>query len=509
MVLQRGGEGLRKPTRAYRCELRINLTSCSTGQDQVLTAEETQVNEILTAAKMAEMNAGFETLDFPPSKNFMSVKAEIEASAVFHIIRQMPKGAGLHLHDTALASASWVVQEITYWPNLYMCYVPDDQLLMKFFAEPDQSCEWQLVSDVRASYPTPDDFDQQLLARLSILTDNPDEKYPDLNSVWSAFEKVFIAITDMVMYRPAWEAYLYQALQEFADDNVLYIEFRGTLPMLYELDGTQLTPTETMTVYRDTAKRFLADHPDQYFGTRYIYAPPRHVDNATMEGYISLVKELRTEFPEFVAGFDLVGQEDKGLPLRAFLDLLLTLSDAHVPVFYHSGETAWIGMSTDENIIDALLLNATRIGHGYAITKHPEARELALEKDVPLEICPISNQVLKLVSDLRNHPMAALVADGFPVVVSADDPGTWGAIGLSYDFYEAFMGLGGAKADLRFLKQLAINSINYSSLEEDAKQELMLMWVKKWDEFITASARLYSRTSKKFFACTTMYNNEV
>lgn len=474
------------------------------GQDQVLTAEEQQVNELLMAAKLKEMNHGFETLNYPPSKNFIAVRHEIEASDVFKIIKEMPKGAGLHLHDTALASAIWVVEEITYWPDLYMCYTPQDQLLMKFFSKPDTSCSWKLVSDVRASYPTEEDFNKELLSRLSLLTDNPDEKYPDENAAWAAFQGYFVAITDMLMYRPAWEGYLYHALQEFVDDNVLYIEFRGTLPPIYELNGTLLTPEATMAVYRDTAQRFLNDHPDQYFGTRFIYAPPRRVDNDTMEGYISLVKQLREQFPDFVAGFDLVGQEDQGLPLKDFVGSLLKLSEAQIPVFYHSGETAWMGMSTDENLIDALLLNASRLGHGYAITKHPEAKELALEKDVPLEICPISNQVLKMVDDLRNHPAAGLVANGFPVVVSADDPGAWGAVGLSHDFYEAFMALGGAKADLRFLKQLAVNSILFSSLDEEKKSQLMLKWVAKWDEFIASTNRFYSSTSKRFYPKTTL-----
>jgi adenosine deaminase CECR1 len=121
----------------------------------------------------------------------------------------------------------------------------------------------------------------------------------------------------------------------------------------------------------------------------------------------------------------------------------------------------------------------------YALIKHPKLMKMVKEKGIAIEINPISNQVLKLVNDLRNHPAGYFFAENLPVVVSNDDPGFWGARALSYDFYEAFIGIMSRKADLRALKQLALNSITYSCMNDSENQKLMDIWNKRWRNFLT------------------------
>lgn len=138
--------------------------------------------------------------------------------------------------------------------------------------------------------------------------------------------------------------------------------------------------------------------------------------------------------------------------------------------------------------------------------KYPNLLKIVKERKIGIEVNPISNQVLKLVDDLRNHPSAILFSDDYPVVISryagdffcqllkyfltnfpficSDDPSFWGALPLTHDFYFAFLGIASAKQDLRAIKKLILNSFDFSALDDQQKFQAKSIWLKKWDAFI-------------------------
>lgn len=134
--------------------------------------------------------------------------------------------------------------------------------------------------------------------------------------------------------------------------------------------------------------------------------------------------------------------------------------------------------------MDAILLNTTRIGHGYALLKHPLLWNIVRRRDIAVEVSPISNQILGLVSDLRNHPGSFFLSQSIPMVICNDDPGFWNSKGVSYDFYYTLISLASYNSGLRTLKKLVWNSIKYSALNVKDKKMAFIMLQNQWNQFI-------------------------
>lgn len=128
-----------------------------------------------------------------------------------------------------------------------------------------------------------------------------------------------------------------------------------------------------------------------------------------------------------VTGFDLVGEESQGRPLRDFVPELLAFQaecrrrDVEIPFLFHCGETLDMGSPTDGNLVDALLLHSKRIGHGFALPKHPLLLQKMRAQGVCVELCPISNEILGLTPRVNGHAMYPLLANNVHCAVSSDN----------------------------------------------------------------------------------------
>ncbi|XP_054656910.1 adenosine deaminase 2-A isoform X3 [Dunckerocampus dactyliophorus] len=475
------------PDPIKRDQLIAQEASRQTGGKVALTPVERKLDAKLRQMKEREMWAD----PFPPALHFFKAKPLIQRSSIFKLLQNMPKGAALHIHSSSLVSVEWLVKNVTYRPHCYVCFTWDNSVRFVFSQRqpfPRWDCfYWQLLHTLRAKNGDPASFDASLMQHLTLITEDPDGEYPNQDAVWEKFEKAFIATAGLVSHAPVLRDYIFQGLQELHQDNVMYLELRSGLSRAYELDGTIHDKMWTLRTFQEVTNKFVKDHPD-FLGARLILSVHRAWSASEVKAAVKEAIELQKEFPDVVAGFDLVGREDSRRPLWYFRDAL-SLPDqlgVTLPYFFHAGETDEEGTEVDQNILDALLFNTSRIGHGYALARHPLAKELSRKRNVAVELCPISNQVLKLISDLRNHPAGVLMSEGHPMVISSDDPSMFGNTGLAYDFFQAFMGIGGLKANLGTLKELALNSIRYSSLPDHLKDAGQAMWQKKWDTFISA-----------------------
>ncbi|XP_047999194.1 adenosine deaminase 2-like [Leguminivora glycinivorella] len=456
----------------------------SVGGKLHLSDKEQAANAILMRLKEKELDHSFNNPQFFNfSRPYFTYKDDMKHSKVYQLIRRMPKGAALHVHSSLMLDADYLVS-LTYENHLYACLTDDDLILHFSNAEPVRPCpvKWNLLSTLRHASDDVEQFDAKLKEHFTLGPEDNMGFNTNVNEAWKEFNKVYHTIKSLINYRPVREKMFYQALKDFYNDNVMYIEIRSGLSSLYELDGTQHDKIYLAVLYKEITEKFMKDNPG-FMGVKIIVTRARSASVEQVRESLNLARQLKKAMPCMFAGFDLVGQEDMGKPLNNFLPDLLGAKD-EINYYFHGGETNWYGSPTDENLFDAILLGSKRIGHGYALIKHPALMKAVHRKDIAIEVNVISNSVLSLVQDLRNHPLGTYLALGLPVVLSSDDPGVWGAKPMSDDFYVAFVAIASRHADLRMLKQLAINSIRYSALNDKGKTTLFKSFEKKWEDFI-------------------------
>lgn len=274
-----------------------------------------------------------------------------------------------------------------------------------------------------------------------------------VNAIWRKFERVFLILGSTYSYEPLFRSYLRQLFNALIDDGIQFVELRQTFSIAHiTREGEEIpetTPEYVLEVIAEELRKFQATSKGKNFwGLRCIWSGLRAWGKESTIADMKNCLAYKKKSPYLIAGYDVVGQEDSGRSLKSLAPELLWFDSQRrsqsleIPYFFHAGETLGDGTEADDNLFDALLFQSRRVGHGMSLYKHPHLMQAYREKSVLVEVCPISNEVLRLCTDILHHPLPALIAHGVPTAISNDDPNVEGqdAAGLSFDFYQAIQG---------------------------------------------------------------------
>ncbi|MBO9690424.1 adenosine kinase [Chryseobacterium sp.] len=413
------------------------------------------------------------------NSSFNELKPLIESSKLFELLQGMPKGGLLHTHSGGITDVKWVISAARKYQE---CYVYDqkdnDQFIfgqLAFFEKGKVPAGFVSLDKKLTADPG---FEKELQNLLTLKRDN----LCSYTDYWIEFEKRFKRINLLLPYRPFFKEYYLKGFQDLIKDKVQHVEIRYIFDELYDFQHGKYPLKTSVTDLQDIIKEIQKTDPQ--FTVKLIYSSFKFLDNESIGKQLETAFELKKEFPDMISGFDLVADEAAGHDIRFFEKSWTKMNELNkkygveLPLFLHAGES---NSALNKNVLDVALLNNKRIGHGLNLIYFPKTMEQIRKQNKLVEVSPISNQILGYVSDLRNHPARVLLSNGVQCSINSDDPSVYGYTGLSYDFWvtQVYWEL-----DLKAIKRLVFNSINYSSLKDNEKKKAVAYLDQQWNNFV-------------------------
>jgi adenosine deaminase len=117
-----------------------------------------------------------------------------------------------------------------------------------------------------------------------------------------------------------------------------------------------------------------------------------------------------------VVAIDIAGDEAAYPPLM-HMQLFDDAKQYDMPFTIHAGEAAG-----PENMKEALLLGAKRIGHGVRLSDDQNLLRYFAKNQIGMELCPTSNVQTHAVASMSVHPIQYFLNSGLKVTVNTDNP---------------------------------------------------------------------------------------
>lgn len=160
-----------------------------------------------------------------------------------------------------------------------------------------------------------------------------------------------------------------------------------------------------------------------------------------------------------------IDSSERGRPPELFEAAFTRARELGLRAVAHAGEEgppAYVSGAID-------VLGAERIDHGVRSLEDPDLVARLRRDAIPLTVCPLSNVALRVVDELSEHPLPAMIDGGLLVSVHSDDPAYFGGyVGDNYRGVQQSLGLDDAT-----ITMLARNSIVASFLDAPRKEALL------------------------------------
>ncbi len=397
-------------------------------------------------------------------------------SSLYAFIKALPKGSDLHVHATALLPAHRLI-DFVLGRNDLVVDVRDGHIYN--IDEPGY--------DRDQCHPLSRSLENGLVTREFI-----EKKWTMLGkahneSVWDYFENLLGLFESIEYSEDTLFDYYVTAFEYYIENNIFHIEIHAVFSEDYErsLALAGVIKRAYFEVKRKHSELIVSIICSglKYLGVE-MSVPELYLKNAVRLREAILDDFDRDDVHPFIIGFDLLNEEDRSIPLKELAPMLLYYRDRYpdFDLYIHCGESLYAQV---DNLIDAYLLGAARVGHGMNLYRFPKLLSAFADREICLEACPISNMTLRYVKDLRLHPVAEYLKRGVTVSLCSDDPVCQEHETLTDDF---FAGTVCWDLNLSDIKQLCINSIMYSGLDKSQKSQMYSAWKKAWVRFTDSFA---------------------
>ncbi|WP_082420298.1 adenosine deaminase [Paenibacillus sp. A3] len=257
------------------------------------------------------------------------------------------------------------------------------------------------------------------------------------------------------LHRPeALERVAFEVVEQAAEHGCRYIEVRFG-PQLHRNRG--MTPDEVISSVIAGLNQGEAQFGVKAKGIACCLRHHGQLDNTE-------VIEAASRFQgKGIVGVDLAGDE-AAYPARLHRELFALARSKGLPVTIHAGEAAGA-----DSVYEAVIrLGAARIGHGVRMKEDPAVLELVKERQIPLEMCPVSNIQTRAVSGWAAYPVREYFDLGIPVTINTDNL-TVSGTNLTKEYHILMERFGFTPVEIG---KLLLNGLEAGFMDEADKREL-------------------------------------